>query len=96
MSNLLEAGLGENFKVITTQNRGHSPDELADLALAKILYIGDNAHPLISQQAHAFKEHIRGVLVKYLARAQQSERTTIIAHLSLQGHDDMAEIIRRM
>lgn len=96
MSNLLEAGLGEGFKIMTTENRGHNPDEYAELALAKILYVADTAHPLIAQQAHAFKENIRNVLVQYLARAQKSERTTIIAHLSLQGHEDMAEIIRRM
>jgi len=32
-------------------------------------------------------------LVSYLREAQQSERTTIKAKLSLQGHDDLAKII---
>lgn len=79
--------------VFTTQNRGSTPEEIADRALSKIIYIGEQSHPVIVEQAKAFKEHIRAVLIAYLHEAQQSERTTIKAKLSLQGHDELAKVI---
>lgn len=79
--------------VFTTDHRGFTPEEIADRALNKIIYIGEQSHPVIVEQAKAFKEHIRAVLIAYLHEAQQSERTTIKAKLSLQGHDELAKII---
>jgi len=79
--------------VMTTQNRGFTPEEIAERALQKIIYIGEQSHPVIVEQAKAFRGHIKEVLVQYLKEAQQSERTTIKAKLSLQVHDDLAKII---
>lgn len=83
-------------KVYTSSNRGFTPQEIAERALDKIIYVGEQSHPLIRDQAQAFKEAIRGVLEYYLREAQSSERTTIIAMLSQQGHGDVAELIRRL
>jgi len=82
--------------VHTADYRGHTPEELAGLALDKMIYIGENAHPLIADQAKAFKEGLRSILIHYLRMAQQSERTTICGHLIKGGHADLAEIIRSM
>lgn len=79
--------------VMTTHNRGFTAEEIAERALQKIIYIGEQSHPVIVEQAKAFRGHIKDVLVSYLREAQQSERTTIKAKLSLQGHDDLAKII---
>lgn len=74
--------------------RGHTPEEIADRAIEKIMYIGNNTHPVIAEQARAFKEQIRALLVHYLREAQTSERTTICGHLIKGGHADLADIIR--
>lgn len=95
MIDLMTGAVG-GVNVIATQNRGLSPEELTELALDKLLYIGDNTHPLIAQQARAFKDNIRMVLTKYFEQAQKSERTTICAELTLRGHQDLADIIRRL
>jgi hypothetical protein len=79
--------------VMTTENRGFTAEEIAERALQKIIYIGEQSHPVIVEQAKAFRSHIKDALVSYLREAQQSERTTIKAKLSLQGHDDLAKII---
>ena len=81
------------LSVFTTDHGGFTPEEIADRALNKIIYIGEQSHPVIVEQAKAFKEHIRAVLIAYLHEAQQSERTTIKAKLSIQGHDELAKII---
>jgi hypothetical protein len=95
MIDLMTATVG-GVKIMATENRGHSPEEITDLAIDHIVHIGENAHPLIAQQAQAFKENLRHVLNRYFALAQRCERTTICAELSMRGHEDMAEIIRRL
>jgi hypothetical protein len=58
--------------------------------------VGGNCHPLIAQQAEAFKEDVKKVVAFYLAEAVKSDRTTLIAKLENQGHQDMADILRRL
>jgi hypothetical protein len=86
------AALG-NLSVQVTNNRGFTPEELADQALDKILYVGENVHPVIRDQAVAFKEQIRSILIQYMKRAVASERTTVIAKLKAHGHADLAHLL---
>tara|TARA_R100000426_G_scaffold50154_2_gene36827 strand:- start:935 stop:1090 length:156 start_codon:yes stop_codon:yes gene_type:complete len=51
---------------------------------------------LIAQQAEAFKESVSNVILFYMKEAIKSDRTTLIAQLEQQGHQDMAEILRRL
>lgn len=83
-------------KVYTTTDRGFTPEEIAERALDKIIYVGEQSHPVIRDQAQAFKDSIRSVLVFYLREAQQSERTSIVAGLAKQGFEDMAQLIKRL
>ncbi len=87
--------LGE-VKVYTANHRGFTPEEIAERAIDKVIYVGDKSHPLIAEQARAFREQIKKVLIFYLAEAQQSERTTICAKLSLQGYEELANLIRSL
>ena len=41
--------------VVTTSNRGHNAEEMADMALNKIMMVSDNAPPVIRDQAIAFR-----------------------------------------
>ena len=85
-----------SVEVKTTSNRGHSPEEMADLALNKILIKGEKAPPAIRDQAIAYRAGIKNILVYYMNKMAQSERTTIWALMRQQGHEDVAEIIRRL
>jgi len=88
-------GLGEigTVKVFTTVDRGFTPEEIAERALDKIIYVGERSHPLLLEQAKAFREQIRTVLVNYLAEAQQNERITLAAKLRAAGHHNTADIL---
>jgi hypothetical protein len=79
--------------VRTTNNRGRTPEELADEALEKILYVGDTVHPVIRDQAQAFKEQIRVLLVHYMRQAVISDRTTLSAKLKSFGHADLVKLL---
>ena len=80
--------------VITTSGRGMTPEEVADLALNKLILISDTAPPEIAAQAKAFKERMRLVLVHYMRQAIASDRTTVYNALKREGHSDLAELIR--
>ena len=82
--------------VFTSTNRGHSPEEMADMALNKIMLVSDDAPPVIREQALAYKAKLKEILIFYMNRMAQSERTTIWALMRQQGHEDIAEIIRRL
>jgi hypothetical protein len=91
---MINAGLDlGGVKVFTTDNRGFTAEEIAERAIDKIIYVGDKSHPVIAEQARAFKEHIKHVLVQYLREAQESERITICAKLSQAGHPEIAKLI---
>lgn len=96
MSEQSIAALLGGVTVQTVSGRGWNPEELADRALGRIIQVGDTSHPAIRDQANAFKEHIRHVLVFYLSEAQKSERTTICAKLQAQGQTDLANLIRSL
>ena len=82
--------------VFTSINRGHSPEEMADMALNKIMLVSEDAPPVIRDQALAYKAKLKEILIFYMNRMAQSERTTIWALMRQQGHEDVAEIIRRL
>ena len=83
-------------EVQTTQHRGFTPEEVADRCLTKLLSVSDTAPPAIRDQAIAYKEHMRAVLVFYMNEAVQSDRTTVNNALLDAGHKDLAEMIRRL
>ena len=85
-----------NALVFTSNNGGHSPEDVAEMALNKIMMVSDTAPPVIRDQAHAHRQRLKEVLVYYMNKMCQSERTTIWSLMKQQGHDDMAEIIRRL
>ncbi len=80
-------------EVQTTDGRGFTPEEIAERALDKIIYVGSNAHPAIREQAEAFKDHIRAVLVFYLHEAVRSDRVTLSNKLREAGFPEMIPIL---
>jgi hypothetical protein len=82
--------------VRTTQERGFTVEEIAEDLLSKLLFISSEAHPAIREQAEAFKNQIRPAIIHYMKQAVRSDRTTLAAEFSKQGHHQMAEIIRKL
>lgn len=80
-------------EVHTTQYRGHTPEELANMAVGKIMYVGKDAHPLIRDQAEAFKGFIHKVLVEYLTKAVRCDRDTMSHRLRQAGHPELIKLL---
>lgn len=92
MSFLFGAETG-NVMVQTTHGRGFTPEEIAERALDKIVYVGSNSHPAIREQAEAFKDSIRKVLVFYLHEAVRSNNVTLVNRLNNAGYPELAKIL---
>jgi hypothetical protein len=88
-------GLGESsgIQVFTKDHGGFTPDELAGRALDKIIQVGDNSHPLVREQALAFREHIRAVLVFYMNEAVKFDRVTLAYKLKEAGHPELIKLL---
>ena len=82
--------------VTTTENKGHSVDEIAEMAVNKIVSISDNADPMIKAQAHAFRDRTKMVIAYYIQEGIKNHICTVCNELEKQGHKDLANIIRRL
>ena len=94
--NTPELGMSDDFKVevVTTQNRGHTPEEVAELCINKIVGISTTADPIIRQQAEPFQTQIKQVIIHYMKQAIQSDRTTVYNALLDAGEPKLADLIR--
>lgn len=82
--------------VRTTENRGFTPEELAQQCVEKIISVSDDAHPGIRDQARAFQKHIETLVAYYMRQAIRSDRTTVYNALKDAGHPELADLIRRL
>jgi hypothetical protein len=95
-SAVLEAPKDYVVGVHTTQDRGHTPEEVAQRCVDRIISIGDETHPLIRDQARAFKEQMVKLVAHYMREAIKSDRTTVYNELKNAGQPQLAELIRRL
>lgn len=80
-------------QVETANNRGWTTEELAQRAADKIIYVGDQSHPLVRQQAQAFKESVKHVVGYYLQEAVRQDRVTIANRLREAGYPDLVHFL---
>jgi len=88
----LSTNAGSVF-VQTTQSRGWTPEELANRAADKIIYVGDQSHPSVQAQARAFKENVKQVVAFYLREAVEQDRATIALRLREAGHPNLVHLL---
>lgn len=92
-----ESGVEVNsVKILTTNGRGLTPEEVATLCVDRIISVSDTAPEPMRQQALAYKENIRQVLIHYMAMAAAGERTTLINKLAESGYEQAANILKEI
>ena len=91
----VESNIGE-VVVKTTENRGLSPEELAERAVDQIVTVSSSVDPIVRQQSEAFKNRIYHVVLGIIKQAVRSDRTTLVNEFIQQGHSDVADILRRL
>ena len=81
--------------VATTSNGGHPPEFWAKLAADRIVQVSEDAHPAIREQAVALRDRVESVILLYMKRAIQSDRTTVHHLVTEAGQPKLAALLRR-
>lgn len=84
------------ISAVTTSNTGLSIEHWAERLLERIIHVAEDSDSIIRDQAMAYRDSIRAVIVHYMTNAIKSDRTTLYNLFIKQGHSDMAEILRRL
>jgi len=87
--------LGE-VRAYTTSGRGLNVEEIADMAMRKMIHVADTAPPVLREQANQFKAQIRLLLIAYLHQAIKSDRTTLYNQLRGAGFKEVADIVLKI
>jgi hypothetical protein len=83
------------IQVVTTEGRGFTPEELTERALDKLIYIGNESHPAIREQALAFRQRMKAVILFYLNEAVTQDRLTLANKLREAGYPDLVELLEK-
>jgi hypothetical protein len=83
-----------NVTVMATSGRGFTPEEVAERALDKLMYVSDSAPQEIRDQAREYRAHIQQVLIHYMKEAIKSDRTTLINKFIEAGHPELTDLLR--
>jgi len=84
------------FRVVTTENRGLTPEELAEQCADKLIFISDNASEEVKEQARAYRKNLISVLTHFMKRTVRNDRVTVYNAIIEAGYPDLAEHIRRL
>lgn len=87
------ANVISGIQVATKDYAGFTPEEIAERALDKIISVGDSSHPLVREQANAFRNHIRVVLIHYMKEAVKFDRVTLANRLREAGHPELIKLL---
>jgi hypothetical protein len=88
----LETAVG-TVQIMTTNGGGFSAEDLAERSLNQIINVGDNAPPVIADQARAFRENLREVLVYYMNEAMRSRNVTLASKFVNAGFPELVKLI---
>ena len=85
-----------NVIVTTSHNSTLGPEYWSNRATEQVISIGEDAHPLIVDQARAFKDRIRQVFKHYMETAINEDRSKIVTLLRSAGHNDLANSVEKL
>ena len=83
-------------EVMVTSGRGHSPEELVELCMRRLMSVSDTAPEPIKAQAIAFRDGIRPLILHYMKQAIRSDRTTLYNQLRAAGQHEAAALILKL
>jgi len=97
MSFSVETGVqAGNPEIWITNGRPHTPEVWAELAMRKLLYIGDSAPPVLRDQVRAFKDQCQVMITHYIRQAMEAQRSHDACLAEASGAGEVGAVIRRL
>ena len=85
-----------NVIVTTTEHGNLGPEYWAERVMDQIIRVGEDAHPLIVEQAKAFRDTICQVVNYYIKEAIKEDRSMVTTLLRSAGQDDLANSVEKL
>jgi hypothetical protein len=83
--------------IVTTTENGNLPTEYwARRAVEYIVSVGDNAPPVIAEQARAFRNKVQKTIDYFIKEAIKEDRSRVITLLRSAGHNDLANSVEKL
>lgn len=82
--------------VMTSHNGGHSPEQIAELCVDRLIRVADSAPPEIAAQARAFREQMLALVLHYVRMAAAEDRSTVVTKLEQGGYELLARQLRSL
>lgn len=79
--------------VLTSNNGGHSAEQVAEMCVERIIKVSDTAPPELAQQARAFRQQLLAVVLQYVKLAVKEDRATVRTKLEQAGFSELAQQI---
>jgi hypothetical protein len=94
---MFQAGssVGSPFVVVSSHG-GHSPEQVAELCVNRLIQVADSAPPELAMQARAFREQMLAVVLHYVKMAAAEDRATVMAKLEQAGFSDLSKQIEEL
>lgn len=89
------ATVGSPF-VVTSSDGGHSPEQIAELCVNRLIQVSDTAPPELAQQARAFRQQMLAAVLHYVKMAAAEDRATVCTKLEQSGMADLAQHVRSL
>ena len=80
--------------VMTSSNGGHSPEQIAEMCVSRLIHVSDTAPPEVAMQARAFREQMLAIILHYVKMAAREDRESVATKLELAGAAAVAQQIR--
>jgi len=90
---MITTAVGSPF-VVTSSNGGHSPEQVAELCVNRLIQIADTAPPELAQQARAFRQQMLATVLQYVNVAVAEDRATVCTKLAQAGFPELALQVR--
>ena len=83
--------------IVTTTENGNLPTEYwAQRAVEHIVSVGDNAPPVIAEQARAVKVKVQKTIEYFIKEAIKEDRSKVVTLLRSAGHNDLANSVEKL
>ena len=84
------------IEVHTTSEGGHPTEFWAKLCIDRIIQVSEDAPENIKKQVSDFQGNIKKVIEVYMQNAIKSDRITLNNKLEKAGHNEAADLIRKL
>ena len=86
-----------NTPTVKTSNYGGlSADDIAEICTNKIISVSETAPSAVKEQAKFFKNQVYTTIKTHVLQAMESEREKCVQTCVQGGHDEVANILRRL